>query len=114
MSAQALLREIRGYEIAIQASGDQLIVEGPAAALSDDVVARLQAAKPDLLMLLGHQSRSHAWDAEDWLAYFDERAAIREWDGGLCRDDAEHHAFEDTATQWLRLNPVPPSDFTRV
>jgi hypothetical protein len=35
------------------------------------------------------------WDAADWHAYFQERAAIREYDGGLSRIEAERLAFED-------------------
>ena len=30
-----------------------------------------------------------AWDANDWQAFFDERAAIAEYDGRLLRADAE-------------------------
>jgi hypothetical protein len=37
-------------------------------------------------------------DLEDWQAYFDERAGIREFDGGLPRAEAELRAFEDTVT----------------
>jgi hypothetical protein len=45
-------------------------------------------------------------DAEDCQAYFEERAAIREYDGGLPRDEAERLAFEDTVTHWFVLNPT--------
>jgi hypothetical protein len=33
------------------------------------------------------------WSAIDWLAFFDERAAIVEFDGGLPRAEAEAQAF---------------------
>ncbi len=39
------------------------------------------------------------WDAADWHAYFQERAAIREYDGGLARIEAERLAFEDIVTK---------------
>ena len=35
------------------------------------------------------------WSGEDWRAFFDERAGIAEFDGGLPRDQAEARAFED-------------------
>ncbi len=47
------------------------------------------------------------WDAEDWQAYFDERAAIAEHDGGLSRADAEQRAFECCVVEWQWRNPPP-------
>jgi hypothetical protein len=41
------------------------------------------------------------WDTAAWQVYFDERAAVREYDGDLPRVEAERLALEDTATQWL-------------
>jgi hypothetical protein len=38
----------------------------------------------------------HEVSVEEWQAYFDERAGIREFDGGLARADAEMLAAEDT------------------
>ena len=48
-------------------------------------------------------------DAEDWLAFFDERAAISEHDGGLERADAERQAFECCISEWHWRNPPPAS-----
>src|SRR5947209_7109907 len=48
--------------------------------------------------------RTAAVDLEDWLASYDERAAIREFDGHLPRDAAEALAYEDTAAA---LGPPP-------
>jgi hypothetical protein len=48
-----------------------------------------------------------SWSSADWQAYFDERAAIREYDGGLARDQAEGLAFEDTVSHWLSVHPAP-------
>jgi hypothetical protein len=50
------------------------------------------------------------WSACDWQAYFEERAGIREYDGGLPRTEAEHLALEDSVTHWLCLHPAPASD----
>jgi hypothetical protein len=48
--------------------------------------------------------------AEDWQVFFDERAAIAEFDGGLPRAQAEARAFAICVAEWLNRNPVrsPP------
>lgn len=50
------------------------------------------------------------WSAEDWQVFFDERAGIAEFDGGLSRGQAEAHALACCAVEWLNRNPVrsPP------
>ncbi len=50
-----------------------------------------------------------AWGAEDWRAFFDERAGIAEHDGGLSRANAERQAFECCVMEWLWRNPPPAS-----
>ncbi|MGU3284965.1 hypothetical protein [Methylobacterium mesophilicum] len=37
-------------------------------------------------------------DSEDWFAHLEERAAIREFEGGFSRAEAEHLALEETIT----------------
>jgi hypothetical protein len=44
---------------------------------------------------------------EDWQTYFDERAAVREFDGEMPRDDAEALALQDTIAA---LGPRPLSN----
>jgi hypothetical protein len=39
--------------------------------------------------------------------YFEERAAVAEFDGGLPRADAEAQAFECCVVEWLNRNPTP-------
>ncbi len=50
-----------------------------------------------------------AWDAEDWRAFFDERAGIAEHDGGLPRANAEQQAFACCVVELLWRNPPPAS-----
>ena len=45
----------------------------------------------------------------DWRAYFEERAAIREHDGGMSRADADAGALADCVARWREINPLPPS-----
>ena len=109
MTARSLLQELRRQGVTIKVEGAQLVVLGRALALTDEIVARLQAGKSELLRLLGHAEGNLGWDAADWHAYFAERAAIREYDSGITRIEAERLALEDTITQWLRLAPPPVS-----
>ena len=48
-------------------------------------------------------ARSHN-NPEDWMAAFEERAGVLEFDGGMARQQAEHRAFADTKAQ---LGPPP-------
>ena len=47
------------------------------------------------------------WSGEDWRAFFDERAGIAEFDGGLARYQAEAHAFDCCMIEWLNSNLAP-------
>ena len=47
-----------------------------------------------------------SWDAGDWRAWYDERAAILEFDAGLPRSEAEARAYEAALIQWLDRNPA--------
>lgn len=49
-------------------------------------------------------------DAMKWRDAYEEKAAIREHDGGLSRDEAEAAALLDMAARWLDENPLPASD----
>jgi hypothetical protein len=104
MTVQALLQELYRLGMTITANGSQLSVHGPDPAFTGELIARIRASKDELLELL-RRAEASRWRAHDWHTYFEERAAIREHDGGLTRREAEHLAFDDTLTQWLRLNP---------
>jgi hypothetical protein len=45
--------------------------------------------------------------SEEWQAYFDERAGIREFEGEMSRDEAENLALQDTVAA---LGPRPLSN----
>ena len=51
------------------------------------------------------------WTAEDWQAFFDERAGIVEHDGGFPRPDAEMSAFEDCVDHRLALHPPVAGEY---
>jgi hypothetical protein len=107
MSAASALKAARtaGVSIAID-SGDLLLKARaqPAAALIDVLTRHKSGVIP--LLRVG----ADGWSGEDWLAFFDERAGIAEFDGGLPREIAEVQAFEACVIGWLNRNPArsPP------
>jgi hypothetical protein len=104
VTPQALLQKLRRCDITVEMQGTQLIIDGPAANLTDSVVAQVQAFKEELLRLLDPADSPCSWDVESWQAYFDERAGVREYDGRHERSEAERLALEDTIAHWLQFN----------
>ena len=104
MSAFHALSAARAARVSIRVDGDYLDVsaehEPPEALLE-----LLHRHKPELLRLL--RPSLDGWSAEDWQAFFDERAAIYEFDGGLPRPEAETRAFDCCAVEWLNRNTTP-------
>jgi hypothetical protein len=110
MSAATLLQDLEKRGVRFAARAADLVIEGPADALTDELVSRLRACKSELLALLQSAGHDGQWTAADWQAYFDERAGVREHDGRLPRAEAERLAFEDAVAHWLRLNPASASN----
>lgn len=104
MSAPEALR-------AAQAAGVRVIVDDGDLVLGADappptpILEALKRYKTEIVALLG--SGSDGWSADDWRAFFDERAGVSEFDGGLSRVDAEARAFESCVVEWLNRNPEP-------
>ena len=93
------------------AGGDVLLTDGrlrliAPAPLPADVVERVRSAKPALVALLSPPADDGGWTAEDWRTFYDERAAIAEFDGGLSRPEAEARAWECAVAHWQ--NTVAP------
>ncbi len=103
MSAFHALELARAAGVRIEIDGDALTLDAdfapPLAVL--ELLARHKAQVIALLRLGGD-----GWSGEDWRAFFDERAAIAEFDGGLPRDQAEARAFAGCVVEWLNRNPV--------
>lgn len=103
MSAAEALREARTAGIGLRVEGCALALEAdtpPPAGLLE----RLAHHKTEIVALL--RPGRDGWSAEDWQAYFDERAGIAEFDGGLSRAAAEASAFAGSVVEWLNRNPV--------
>jgi len=68
------------------------------------VLNALAKHKGELIALL--RKADDGRSAEDWQAFFDERAGIAQFDGGLSREDAEARAFACCVAEWLNRNPA--------
>jgi hypothetical protein len=89
---------------AIAGTPDVVVIAAPPAAVLD----ALSRHKAEIVALL--RPGRDGWSAEDWQVYFDERAGIAEFDGGLPQAVAKARAFECCVVEWLNRNPVcsPP------
>ena len=102
MSAAEVLTEARSIGIHVQVDGHDLLLEAPAPSPSA-VLEALSRHKSEIVELL--RPRADGWSPEDWRLYFEERAAVAEFNGGLTHGDAEAQAFECCIIQWLNRNP---------
>ena len=103
MSAVEALKAARAAGIELALDGDDLVLNA-ASAPPAAVLDALSRHKAEIVALL--RPGPDGWSAEDWQAYFDERAGIIEFDGGLLRAEAETQAFEACVVEWLNRNPV--------
>jgi hypothetical protein len=94
----------RSHRIKISVDGDRLIFVGADAPPPADIVALLKRNEANLVALA--RQFGHDWTAEDWRAFFDERAAIAEHEGGVPPGRAEAQAFECCVIEWLNRNPI--------
>ena len=94
---------------AASAAGVELSIDGDDLALSAAsappvaVLDALSWHKADIVALI--RPAEDGWSAEDWQVFFDERAGIVEFDGGLPRPAAEAQAFACCVVEWLNRNP---------
>ena len=107
MSAVEALKAARAAGIELALDGDDLALSA-ASAPPAAVLDALSRHKAEIVALL--RPGRDGWSGEDWQVYFDERAGIAEFDGGLPRADAEARAFECCVAEWLNRHPVcsPP------
>ena len=82
--------------------GDDLVLKA-ASAPPAAVLDALSRHKAEIVALL--RPAEDGWSAEDWQVFFEERAGIVEFDGGLPRAEAEAQAFACCVVEWLNRNP---------
>jgi hypothetical protein len=107
VSAAEALKAARAAGLELSLDGDDLVLDAPAPPLSE-IVNLVSRHKPAIVMLL--RPALDGWSAVDWQDFFDERAGIAEFDGGLPRPEAEARAFKCCVVKWLNRNLVrsPP------
>jgi hypothetical protein len=84
--------------VRVEVAGADLILDAdqePASKVLDD----LRRHKAGIIALL--TATESDWTAEDWQVFYDERAGIAEFDGGLPRPEAEDRAYECCIVEWL-------------
>ena len=102
MSAADAVKIARAAGVEVALDGDNLSLKAasePPAAILDE----LRRHKTEIIAMLrpGHDR----WSAEDWRSYFEERAAVAEFDGGLLRTDAEDQKFECCIVELAESKP---------
>ena len=103
MNAAEVLKAARAAGIQVQIDGADLLLKASAPPPAG-VLEELSRHKARILTLL--RAGNLYWTAEDWRTFFDERAAIVEFDGGLSRAQANAQALEHCVIEWLNRNPA--------
>jgi hypothetical protein len=104
MSAAAVLRVARAAGVELAIDGNDLLLDA-ATMPPASVVDALRRHKAEVVAML--RSGRDGWSAEDWLLFFEERAAIAEFDGRLSRTEADAQALACCIVEWLNRNPTP-------
>jgi hypothetical protein len=104
MNAAEALHAARAAGINVGIDGDDLVLEA-AAPPPPSVIDALSHYKVDIIALLRPMSERRS--AVDWQAFFDERAGVAEFDGGLPSAKTEAMAFASCVIEWLNEHPAP-------
>ena len=104
MSAAEVLQVAKAAGVRVNVDGEDLVLQAPAEP-PPTVIEALTRHKADIVTLL--RFIPDEWSAEDWQAFYVERAGILEFDSGIPRPEAEARAFELCVIEWLIRNPVP-------
>jgi len=104
MSAADLLQSARQIGVRLTVDGSDLLLDA-AREPSPDFLEAVRGHKSALVALL--KVPKSDWAANDWSVFFDERAGIAEYNGGVSRVEAEARAFEWCITEWMERNPAP-------
>ena len=106
MTAAEALRTARAAGVEIALDGDDLVLEASSPP-PEPVLEALSRNKAGIVALL--RPGGDGWSAEDWQVYFDERAGIAEFDGGLPRPAAEAQAFACCVSEGMNRHPATSS-----
>ncbi len=93
-----------GIEVAVNGEDLSLMASSPP---PEHVLTGLSRNKAEIIALL--RPRDDGWSTEDWQVFFDERAGIVEFDGGVPHSKAEAQAFACCVVEWMNRNPATSS-----
>jgi hypothetical protein len=99
MSVAKALKAAVDVGIRLRVDGDDLELSAPSQP-PFQVIALLSSNKAEIVRVL----REALEEREDWQAFFNERAAIAEYEGLLPRRTAEANAFARCIVEWVRHN----------
>src|SRR5262245_4058925 len=95
MDGLTLLEQARSAGLTVIVQDDKLVICGPRRA--GHLAEQLLARKGEIIDALTVQSLTPGDLPGDWRVFWEERAAVREYDGHLTREIAEILALADTA-----------------
>lgn len=102
-TARKLIEELSSSGVILAREGDNLVLDGPEALITEVLVESVRALKSEILQTLG------SCGSLGWRAHFSERVGNAEFEHGLSRAEAEARAFECCVVEWLNHN-LEPSD----
>ena len=97
-TATALIHEVAAAGGGLVVAEGKLKVSAPDP-LPENTIKELRARKAEIVTILSDKGEA------DWMEWFNERAAILEFDAGLSRDDAEAQAFQHAIAEWVNAHP---------
>ena len=106
MSAHQLVRDLLARGVELTLVEGHIHWKARKGAMTEADIARLRASRVEIQSALGRSPPT----AEDWREFFEERAAIIEFDGGVDRQEAERRAFECCVVDWLNANRPVQND----
>ena len=107
MNAVEALKTAQKAGVHVTVDGGDLVLDADAPPPLS-ILNALRRHKAEITTLLS--SDDETWDAADCRAFFEERAAILQYDGGLDRAEAERQAFETTIIHWMNTHPPESLD----
>ncbi len=110
-AALNIVQDLRIAGIEISRDGDMIVLDGPEAVMTDELVANLRSLKPQIIAYL--RDTADCWTQENWQSFFEERVINSQQESGYDRLSAELCAFEDCVDYWLVLNQPKPLPATQ-
>lgn len=109
MSALERLKAATRAGVEVTLDGDDLAVNASVQP-PDAVLSGLASFKAEIVDLL--RPDSHGWTADDWMAFYDERAGVVQRDGSEDQRTAEANALACCVAEWVNRNPLKPRRLT--